>query len=86
MPNKVKNDTVIKDITNLLDAINNINYNSLLPIDVVSKKTKTAFSTIFGREDYSTLLTYDRINNYNSLISNSANTITSSSIYIEAIN
>lgn len=86
LPNKVKNDAVINDITNLLDAINNINYNSLLPIDVVSKKTETAFSTIFGREDYSNLLTYDRVNNYNSLISNSVNTITSSSIYIEAIN
>ena len=74
LPNQVKNDAVIQDITKLLDAINNINYNSLLPIDVVSKKTETAFSTIFGRGDYSNLLTYDRINTRNS------------SIYIEAIN
>jgi hypothetical protein len=74
LPNKVRNDAVIQDITKLLDAINNINYNELLPIDVVSKKTETAFSAIFGREDYSNLLTYDRINTQNS------------SIYIEAIN
>jgi len=74
LPNKVNNDAVIQDITKLLDAINNINYNSLLPIDVVSKKTETAFSTIFKSGDYSNLLTFDRINTRNS------------SIYIEAIN
>ena len=85
LPIKIRNDAVINDITKLLNAINNINYNSLLPIDVVSN-TETAFSTIFGREDYSNLLTYDKVNNYNSLISNNVNPISSASIYIEYIN
>jgi hypothetical protein len=86
LPNKVRNDVVINDITKLLNAINDIKYNELLPIDVVSKKTEVAFSTIFGREDYSNLLTYDRVKNYDSLISNNVNPNLSSSIYIEAIN
>jgi hypothetical protein len=86
LPIKVRNDAVINDITKLLNAINNINYNELLPIDVVSKKTEVAFSTIFGREDYTSLLTYEKVNNYNSLITNNIDPISSASIYIEAIN
>ena len=85
LPIKIRNDAEIADINRLLTAINNIKYNELLPIDDVSIKPNSVLSAIFG-DNYTNLLTYDRVNNYNSLISNTINTSTSSSIYIEAIN
>jgi len=85
LPVKIRNDAEIADINRLLTAINNIKYNELLPIDDVSIKPNSGILNIFG-DNYANLLTYDRVNNYNSLVNNSINTTTSSSIYIEAIN
>ena len=85
LPVKIRNDAEIADINKLLTAINNIKYNELLPIDDVSIKPNSGILNIFG-DNYANLLTYDRVNNYNSLVSNPINTTTSSSIYIEAIN
>ncbi len=85
LPGKLSDDAEIRDVNNLLSAVNNIKYNELLPIDDVTIKPNSTLSTIFG-DNYMNLLTYDRVNNYNSLISNTINTSTSSSIYIEAIN
>ena len=85
LPGKISDDAEIRDVNNLLTAINNIKYNEVLPIDNVSIKPNSTLPTIFG-DNYTNLLTYDRVNNYNSLVSNTINTSTSSSIYIEAIN
>jgi hypothetical protein len=85
LPIKIREDVEIKDINKLLTAFNNIKYNELLPIDDVSIKPNSAISSIFG-DNYTSLLTYDRVNNYDSLNNNLINTTSSSSIYIEAIN
>ena len=85
LPIKIREDIEIKDINKILTAFNNIKYNELLPIDDVSIKPNSTISSIFG-DNYTNFLTYDRVNNYNSLISDSISTTSSSSIYIEAIN
>jgi len=83
LPALIRDDATIINITNLLNAINNIDYNSSLRITTPTI-TNAHISAIFGG-NYESLLTTEKITNKN-VISNVLTPNLSTSIYIETLN
>jgi len=82
LPALIRDDSTIINITNLLNAINNIDYNSSLRITTPTL-TRADMRAIFG-DNYATLLTTEKITNKD-VISNVLQPALSKSIYIEAL-
>jgi hypothetical protein len=82
LPTEIKDDSTIINITKLLNAINNIDYNTSLRITTPTLNN-ASISAIFGN-NYETLLTTEKITN-KSVISNVLQPALSKSIYIEAL-